>query len=99
MDEAQTLADYRRLSWTRLISVERFSSNLDRLNDLERAAGLERAANTQSYSWPLGPDIVEECNAVAALPAVDPDEWAPLFEPDDFNKAHGPLKVESFRLP
>ena len=44
---------------------------------------------------------MEECQAVAALPAVDPDSWAPLFEIYDFNEAHGPLCVglSSRKLP
>ena len=53
----------------------------------------------QQYRWPLGPDIVEECGAVAALPAVDRDSWVPLFEPSDFNHDHGPLEIEPYRLP
>ena len=36
---------------------------------------------------------------MAALPAVDPDSWAPLFDPQHFNEVHGPLEVEPFRLP
>ena len=48
--------------------------------------------------WPLGPDVVEECRAVAELPAVDSDSWSPLFEPVEFNEAHAPLQVEDYRL-
>ena len=48
--------------------------------------------------WPMGPDIVEECQAVATLPAVDAESWAPLFEPADFNEAHGPLQLDDYRL-
>ena len=32
------------------------------------------------------------------LPAVDPDAWAPLFDPGDFNDAHRPLELEPYRL-
>ena len=38
----------------------------------------------QERKWPMGPDDFEECEAVANLPAVDPDQWSPLFEPTDF---------------
>ena len=46
----------------------------------------------------LGPDIVDECSAVANLAEVDADRWSPLFEPTDFNNERGPLTVEGFRL-
>ena len=36
---------------------------------------------------------------MATMPAVDPESWMPLFDPSDFNKAHGPLEVEDYRLP
>ena len=55
--------------------------------------------DNQRYRRPLGPDVVEECNAVAALPAVDPDSWVPLFDPHDFVEAHEPLEVEQYQLP
>ena len=48
--------------------------------------------------WPLGPDIAEECEAVVALPSVEPDAWAPLFDPEQFTKDHGPLLVDDYRL-
>ena len=48
--------------------------------------------------WPLGPDIIEECKDVDALPIVDMDEWKPLFEPTDFNNVHGPLTIEDYRM-
>ena len=68
-----------------------------------RIEGFEPSQETdgdyQMYKWPLGPDIVEECKAVATMPAVDPDSWMPLFDPSDFNKAHGPLEVEHYQLP
>ena len=48
--------------------------------------------------WPLGPDIVEECNGVSALELDNSENWSPVFEPTDFNEAHGPLKLQSYRL-
>ena len=48
--------------------------------------------------WPMSSDIVEECEAVDALPPSDPDAWLPLFDPEKFNKDHGPLLVDEFRL-
>jgi len=52
----------------------------------------------QDRKWPMGPDVFEECEAVARLPAVDPDNWHPLFEPTEFTQAHQPLLVEQYRL-
>ena len=52
----------------------------------------------QDRKWPLGPDVVEECQAVEALRPADQDEWAPVFEPTSFNDIHGPLEVEPYRL-
>ena len=40
----------------------------------------------EDKKWPLGPDIVEECDAVANLDPTEEDSWSPLFEPTDFNK-------------
>ena len=48
--------------------------------------------------WPLGPDIVEECEAVAVLHQEDPDTWSPLFEPADYNERHGSHLIEDHRL-
>ena len=48
--------------------------------------------------WPLGPDVVEECQAVAELPTENAEDWMPLFFPNDFTEEHGPLKVEQYRL-
>ena len=48
--------------------------------------------------FPLGNDIVEECQAVAALTEADYDAWQPLFEPKDFNEAHAPLKLSAYQL-
>ena len=81
------MADYRNLYWTRLMQVEGFEPSM------------ETDGDHQPYRWPLGPDIVEECSAVAAMPAVDPDDWVPLFEPNDFVEANGLLEIEQYRLP
>ena len=27
-----------------------------------------------------------------------PDEWAPMFEPNEFNERHKPLTLEGYRL-
>lgn len=62
-----------------------FWSRLMKIQDYE--AGQDR-------KWPLGPDIVEECKAVEALPEVDMNDWVPLFEPVNFNQTHGPLTLE-----
>ena len=48
--------------------------------------------------YPLGPDIVEECQAVAQLSRDSVANWAPLFEPGMFNEAHGPLTVADYGL-
>ena len=53
----------------------------------------------QARKWQLGPDLIEECQAVVDMEAVDPDEWEPLFDPHKFNVDHGPLKLEQYRLP
>ena len=52
----------------------------------------------QDRKFPLGPDIVEECQKLAALPAVDPDTWSPLVEPTSFNEAHKPLLIEQYKI-
>ena len=52
----------------------------------------------QERRWKLGPDIVEECQAVAVMPLVNPDAWLPLFEPHDFGRANQPLLVEQYQL-
>ena len=46
----------------------------------------------------MGPDLVEECSAVADLPPVEPGSWKPLFEPTRFNEANGPLTLVDFKL-
>lgn len=48
--------------------------------------------------FPLGPDVVEECQAVAQLSRDSVENWSPLFEPVEFNETHGPLLVEDYRL-
>ena len=48
--------------------------------------------------WPLGPDIVEECQSLAAIERDDKEGWAPLFEPTDYNEVHGPLTIEDHQL-
>ena len=30
---------------------------------------------------------------------VNDDDWAPLFEPTEFNEEHKPLKLEQYKLP
>ena len=47
----------------------------------------------------MGPDIVEKCQAVAALSAVDADSWVPLFEPHDFTRENESLLIEQYKLP
>ena len=46
--------------------------------------------------WPLGPDVFEDCQAVAELPSIEEGSWAPLFEPTEFNDTHGPLLLEDY---
>ena len=48
--------------------------------------------------WPLGPDLVEECQAVVDLPLGDEFGKDPLFDPYAFNEEHAPLHVEEYRL-
>ena len=52
----------------------------------------------QERRFQLGPDIVQECQAVDSYSEDRREEWAPLFDPDDFNKRHGPLMIEKYRL-
>ena len=35
---------------------------------------------------------------MANLEEVGPDQWAPLFEPTDFNNEHQPLTIEEYGL-
>ena len=76
MDEDLMLIAYKNLYWTRLIRVEGFGSS-----GSIRAVGQEIVDDDHGYRWPIGADVVEECQAVATMPAVDPDSWAPLFDP------------------
>ena len=46
----------------------------------------------------MGPDIVEECQAVEEMPEVESNPWKPLFEPTEFNEEHGPLDVAAYKL-
>ena len=46
----------------------------------------------------MGPDIIEECIAIHSMPEVDPDTWAPLFDPNAFSEAHRPLQVDDYAL-
>ena len=48
--------------------------------------------------WPLGPDIVEECQAVTEMEEVREDTWTPIFEPHDFNEENGPLLIDTYWL-
>jgi len=59
---------------------------------------VERYESGQDRKHALGPDIIEECIAINALPEVDRDAWTPLFEPNIFTEAHGPLKVDDYRM-
>ena len=87
VDPGQIQKEYKNLYWTRMIKVE----NYEPVTDLDIAAS--------RYRWPLAPDILEHCNAVADLPEVDPDSWTPLFLAEDFVKEHDDLRLELFRLP
>ena len=48
--------------------------------------------------WPLGRDIIEEIKSVAEMPQANQEEWAPLFEPYEFNNHHGPLLIDEYKL-
>ena len=54
------------------------------------------AEHERKYS--LGPDIIEECQEVAALPAIEADQWQPLFEPHKYNEEHGPFTLAAYKL-
>ena len=87
VDEMQLLETHKNLYWSRLIAVDRYEPPQQLLRD------------DSVYRWPLGPDVVAECSAVAELPMCGADQWAPLFEPHDFGEAHGPLLIENYQLP
>ena len=59
---------------------------------------VENYESGQERKWPLGPDIVEECQAVEELPDRLGSQWTPLFEPAEFTAQHGPLSLEAYRL-
>ena len=52
----------------------------------------------QDRKWPLGDDIIEECQAIEQLDTLPEDQWMPLFEPAQFNEQHGPLELDHYRL-
>ena len=87
VDAGQVQKDYKNLYWTRMIRVE----NYEPVTDLDIA--------DNRYRWPLEPDILDHCNAVADLPEADPEGWEPLFQADSFVEQHDDIRVESFRLP
>ena len=60
---------------------------------------IESFERGEQQRWPIGPDIVEECEEVQALQIDENQAWTPLFEPERYNKDHGPLQVDDFRLP
>ena len=84
MDETTIYQVYKNCFWTRLIAVEGFQAVRD---------------DEDAYKWPIGPEILEECNAVAELPQVDANSWEPLFDHNQFQEQNGPLEIEKFRLP
>ena len=64
-----------------------------------RLISLEDYREGEDRKYPLGPDIVEECQAIANLEEEDNHSWAPLYEPTEFNEEHKPLKLEQYKLP
>ena len=84
-DEVNRIDEEQLLADYRLLNWTRLMQVENYEPDLER-------------KWPLGPDIVEECQAVANLPDTGIEDWAPLFEPTDFNSEHGQLEIEAYRL-
>ena len=49
---------------------------------------------------PLGPDVVEECQAVAAIgdQIQEQEQWRPVFDPTHFTEQHGPLTLVDYKL-
>lgn len=84
VDEAKLLENYKNVNWTRVIAVQGFEA----LQEEE-----------DQYKWPLGPDVVEQCNIVAELPAEGDEAWNALFDPNAFNELNKPLEFEKYRLP
>ena len=75
---------FKHLYWTRLITIP------------EEAVDADQIVETVDRKHALGPDVVEECAAVALI--EEPAEWKPLFEPNDFNEEHKPLTLEGYKL-
>ena len=63
-----------------------------------RLMAIENYESNANRKFALGPDIVEECEEVDSMRPVDPDSWKPLFEPNEFNNAHGPLLKDNYKL-
>ena len=42
---------------------------------------IDDGQDDQERKWPLGPDIVEECQAVSTIPNEESNEWNILFDP------------------
>ena len=59
---------------------------------------IENYEADQERKWPLGHDLVEECQVVASLSQDDYADKVPLFDPYVFNEEHGPLLVEEYRI-
>ena len=52
----------------------------------------------QERKYPIGPDAIEECHAVADIPPDDCEDWNPLFDPHKFIDEYGPLEIEKYRF-
>ena len=86
VDAVEIQEAFKNIFWTRLVVVP---------EALEADEG--QIQETIDRKFALAPDIIEECTAVAEM-AEQPD-WAPLFEPNDFNEQHKPLTLDQFKLP
>ena len=75
--------------WTRLICVQLYQHDVD-----------DPADEVEERKFPLGPDVVEECQAVVDMHLLDNNDqdWSPLFEPNDYNQIHGPLSIKDHQL-
>jgi len=60
----------------------------------ERDVDRDQIRETLDRKWALAPDVLEECTAVAAM--EEKADWAPLFEPNDFNEQHKPLNIADY---
>ena len=89
MDRYDILERLDNTYWTRLICVSQYHHDVGEL-----------AAQIEDRKFPLGPDVVEECQAVVDLQQQDNNEqeWSPLFEPNDFNQNNGPLLIKEYQL-